>query len=47
MEIGIVITHVITIRPTVVQLMERKRMALPVPIIADVMTWVVDSGIPK
>ena len=43
---GIVMTQVIIIRPTVPHFTSLNRMTLPVPMIDDVITWVVDNGCP-
>ena len=46
-EIGIVITQVSAILPTMLQLIDLGRKAVPVPIMEDVMTCVVDKGMPR
>src|SRR4051812_24020973 len=46
-DMGMVITQVINILPTIPQLIDLGLSAVPVPMMNDVITCVVDNGMPK
>src|SRR5579884_2026329 len=47
MHEGIVTTHATTIRPAIPQRTADNRLVAPTPRIAEEMTWVVETGIPR
>src|SRR5881398_3064882 len=47
MHAGIVTTHAVTIRPAIPQRTADNLLVAPTPRIAEEMTWVVETGIPK